>query len=150
MPWLSLILTLTLALSYLGNKLPGKKTAGHIDTVIKLFVYKFIFSSTKTICLIFSKELSIYYRRYDHIWAPFNPLSARTFFWSLKIWLCNAISQEWSNRITKFCFWKCQKPFIIFTVSGVAAVRSDHSVTPHWRLKGLKNVVFSCSHSMYS
>ena len=45
----------------------------------------------------------------------------------LKIWHCNAISQEWMNRITKFCIpfcrkfpaltWKFQQSFIIFTVS---------------------------------
>ena len=47
-----------------------------------------------------------------------------------------AISQEWINQNTKFSIpfcrkfqaRKCQNIFIIFTVSGVTAVRSDHGV----------------------
>ena len=72
-----------------------------------------------------------------------NPLSARAFFWAFflkisKIWLCNAISQEWINQNRKFCIPFCSKfyPlskssgtfFIIFIVSGVTAVQSDHGV----------------------
>ena len=44
----------------------------------------------------------------------FNPLSAGAFFWAFfqkisKIWLCNAISQEWINQNTKFCIPFCSK-----------------------------------------
>ena len=83
---------------------------------------------------------------YFHIlisFVKFNPLSARAFFWAFfekisKIWYCNAISQEWINQNTKFCMPFCSNFyslstnsgtfFIIFTVSGVTAVRSDHGV----------------------
>ena len=60
------------------------------------------------------------------------------FFKISKIWLCNAISQEWINQNTKFFIPICRKfqalprkfqnIFIILTVSGVTAVRSDHDV----------------------
>ena len=74
----------------------------------------------------------------------FNPLRAfKSLFWTFlkqiaKFLLCNAISQEWMNQNTKLCIpycrksqaltQKCQNFVIIFTVSGVTAVRSDHGV----------------------
>ena len=65
-------------------------------------------------------------------------LSASFFFKYREIWVCNAISQERINQNTKFCILfcrkfqaltrECQNIFIIFTVSGVTAVRSNHDV----------------------
>ena len=50
------------------------------------------------------------------------------------------MSQDWINQNTKFCIplckkiqaltRKCQTFFIIFTASGVTAVRSDQGVIP--------------------
>ena len=66
-----------------------------------------------------------------------------------KIWLCNVISQERINKNTKFYIpicrkfqaitRKCQIFFIIFTVSGVTAVRSDNGVMSDIPDKGLRN-----------
>ena len=61
-----------------------------------------------------------------------------TNFLTLKVWLCNAIAQDWINQNTKSCIPLCRKVqtltrrcrnfFIILTVSGVTAVRSDRGV----------------------
>ena len=72
----------------------------------------------------------------------FNPLSARAFFWAFleKYRKFDFVTQFLRNGSTKiqgfveFCrkcqalLRKCQIFFIIFTVSGVTAVRSDHGV----------------------